>query len=79
MPDDTIPSPEASARHEAFVRNVAPVERNEQEPLGSSPSYDEVLDVAVEYTFPASDPVAVQSACNDVAARERGEEPPRDG
>jgi hypothetical protein len=68
-----------SEQHQAFVRNVAPPERNEQEPLGPSPTYDDVLDVAVEYTFPASDPVAVQSTCKDVAARERGEEPPRDG
>lgn len=31
-----------------------------QAPLGPDPSYDEVLDVAVQYTFPCSDPVAVQ-------------------
>lgn len=31
-----------------------------QEPLGPEPSYDDVLDVAVQYTFPASDPIAVQ-------------------
>ena len=61
-----------SPQHRAFVNTVAP-ERNEQEPLGPSPSYDDVLDVAVEYTFPASDPVAVQSSCNDIAAREAGQ------
>ncbi|HET8748856.1 MAG TPA: hypothetical protein VFM98_24905 [Ramlibacter sp.] len=31
-----------------------------QAPLGPNPSYDDVLDVAVQYTFPCSDPVAVQ-------------------
>jgi hypothetical protein len=34
-------------------------ERNEQLPLGEHPTYDDVLDVAVEYTFPCSDPIAV--------------------
>jgi hypothetical protein len=81
--DDSKPSP-MSPQHQAFVRNVAPggaqpPERNEQEPLGPQPTYDEVLDVAVQYTFPASDPVAVQSACHDVEARERGDEPDRAG
>jgi predicted component of type VI protein secretion system len=61
--------PKPSAKHEAFVRNTAP-ERNEQAPLGPHPSYDEVLDVAVEYTFPASDPVAVESSCKDADRRE---------
>ncbi|HYF44356.1 MAG TPA: hypothetical protein VEA35_18170 [Ramlibacter sp.] len=58
-----------SPEHRAFVQNVTP-ERNEQAPLGPAPTYDEVLDVAVEYTFPASDPVAVQSSCKDIAARD---------
>jgi hypothetical protein len=76
--------PATSSRHEAFVRNVAPdaavpAGRNAQEPLGPAPSYDDALDVAVEYTFPASDPVSVQSICKDAAAKERGEEPERDG
>ena len=31
----------------------------DQAPLGPEPSYDEVLDVAVQYTFPCSDPIAV--------------------
>ncbi|TFY97618.1 hypothetical protein [Ramlibacter humi] len=61
--------PEPSDRHRKFVRNAAP-ERNEQAPLGPHPSYDEVLDVGVEYTFPASDPVAVQSSAKDAAERE---------
>jgi|GEM_PF-6336482 len=60
-----------SPEHRAFVQNVTP-ERNEQAPLGPAPTYDEVLDVAVEYTFPASDPVAVQSSCKDIAARDSG-------
>lgn len=60
--------PKPSARHEEFVRNAVP-ERNEQEPLGSRPTYDQVLDLAVEYTFPASDPLAVDNSCGD--ARER--------
>lgn len=36
-------------------------ERNEQEPLGPRPSHDHALDVAVQYTVPASDPIAVDS------------------
>jgi hypothetical protein len=41
-------------------------ERNEQAPLGEHPTYDEVLDVAVQYTFPCSDPIAVESCCSDL-------------
>ncbi|OYU73419.1 MAG: hypothetical protein CFE45_37360 [Burkholderiales bacterium PBB5] len=68
-----------SPLHRAFVQNVAP-ERNEQAPLGPSPSYDDVLDTAVEYTFPASDPIAVDSCCKDVVAREPADAPaPRPG
>lgn len=36
-----------------------PREDDEQAPLGTAPSYDELLDVAVQYTFPCSDPIAV--------------------
>lgn len=61
-------SPDPTPAHQQFVRNAAP-EGNEQPPLGSSPSYDEVLDVAVEYTFPASDPVAVDACCQAIAER----------
>jgi len=43
----------------------------QQEPLGSAPSYDDVLDVAVQYTFPASDPIAVD-ACNHHPERDEG-------
>jgi hypothetical protein len=35
----------------------------EQAPLGEHPNYDDVLDVAVQYTFPCSDPIAVDSCC----------------
>jgi hypothetical protein len=38
-------------------------EKNEQPPLGPHPDYDEVLDLAVEYTFPCSDPIAVEACC----------------
>ncbi|HEY0822499.1 MAG TPA: hypothetical protein VGD76_01835 [Ramlibacter sp.] len=37
----------------------APRAREAQEPLGPDPSYDDILDVAVQYTFPCSDPIAV--------------------
>ncbi len=58
-----------SAKHEQFVRNTAP-ERNEQAPLGPQPTYDDVLDVAVDYTFPASDPLAVDTAAKDAQERD---------
>lgn len=45
-------------------------ERNEQWPLGPHPSSEDVLDVAVEYTFPASDPIAAGCA-EELARRER--------
>lgn len=51
-----------------------PAERNEQLPLGDHPSYDDVLDVAVQYTFPASDPIAVDACCADIDARLQREE-----
>lgn len=41
-----------------------PREDNEQAPLGTAPSYDELLDVAVQYTFPCSDPIAVEECCS---------------
>ena len=55
---------------------TSPRERNEQAPLGPAPSYDQVLDVAVEYTFPASDPVAVESSAREAARRERNQAVP---
>jgi hypothetical protein len=41
-------------------------------PLGAHPSSDEALDVAVQYTFPASDPMAVGASVRAAEA----EEPP---
>jgi hypothetical protein len=53
-----------------------PAERNEQTPLGPHPTYDDVLDVAVAYTFPCSDPIAVDACCSGAGAR--GISPPHD-
>ncbi len=61
--------PQPTPAHRGFVRSTAPG-RNDQAPLGPEPSYDEVLDVAVEYTFPASDPVSVDSTCQAIADRD---------
>lgn len=36
----------------------------EQAPLGRRPTYDELLDTAVDYTFPCSDPIAA-GGCRD--------------
>ena len=44
---------------------------DQQAPLGTEPSYDDLLDLAVEYTFPCSDPVAVQQGCDAAGLRER--------
>jgi hypothetical protein len=41
----------------------------EQAPLGEHPSYDDVLDMAVQYTFPCSDPISVDSCCASAGAR----------
>jgi hypothetical protein len=59
----------AARRKERDERNERN-ERNEQWPLGPHPSSDDVLDVAVEYTFPASDPIAAGCA-EELARRER--------
>jgi hypothetical protein len=48
--------------------------RDEQEPLGVHPSYDDVLDVAVQYTFPCSDPIAVDGCCADIDQKMQREE-----
>jgi hypothetical protein len=48
---------------------ASPAENREQPPLGEHPSYDDVLDVAVQYTFPCSDPIAVDSCCASAGAR----------
>lgn len=47
-------------------------QRDEQSPLGTAPSYDDLLDVAVQYTFPASDPIAVQPSGKRHPEREEG-------
>jgi len=39
-----------------------------QSPLGPHPAYDELLDLAIEYTFPASDPIAVGECCHRLQA-----------
>lgn len=50
-----------------------PREQNEQAPLGPAPSYDDVLDVAVQYTFPCSDPIAVEECCTASGSRARSQ------
>lgn len=47
--------------------------------LGAQPSTEEVLDAGVEYTFPASDPIAVQSAYTEADKREERERREREG
>jgi hypothetical protein len=47
---------------------------NRQEPLGEHPSYDDVLDVAVQYTFPCSDPIAVDGCCANIDQKMQREE-----
>jgi hypothetical protein len=52
--------------------SAAPAQQdNVQLPLGSEPDYDLVLDIAVEYTFPCSDPIAVDTCCGNSALRKR--------
>ena len=48
-------------------------EDNAQAPLGPEPSYDELLDVAVQYTFPASDPISVHESVNHKPERDQGQ------
>ena len=36
--------------------------------LPDRPAYDDLLDVALEYTFPASDPISVVTACARIDA-----------
>ena len=43
----------------------------EQPPLGSDPTYDELLDTAVDYTFPCSDPIAA-GACSSKLKKPTG-------
>jgi hypothetical protein len=46
-------------------------DRDRQEPLGSRPDYQHVLDVACEYSFPCSDPIAVDACCTGSLKREK--------
>jgi len=55
-----------------------PRERNEQMPLGPHASYEDVLDTAVDYTFPCSDPIAVDSCCANLS-RGEGDKRSREG
>jgi len=45
--------------------------QQEQAPLGSNPSYDDMLDTAVDYTFPCSDPIAAGGCCAKPSPREK--------
>jgi hypothetical protein len=60
--NDVIPRggalPDAQPPGERAARAAA-----EQAPLGSQPSYDDLLDTAIDYTFPCSDPIAA-GACS---------------
>jgi hypothetical protein len=49
-----------------------------QEPLGPAPDYDAVLDLAVEYSFPCSDPIAVDACCAGITRRQEGSAPPEE-
>ena len=64
------------AAHPFPTSEARPAPAEEQEPLGARPSYDDVLDVAVQYTFPCSDPISVDSCCagiDEKMQREEGE------
>jgi hypothetical protein len=53
------------------------IPQDAQAPLGPAPDYDSVLDLAVEYSFPCSDPIAVDGCCAEIAKRTvTQEEPP---
>jgi hypothetical protein len=63
--DPTMNSPPSTAPSD---------EDNAQPPLGPAPDYDAVLDLAVEYSFPCSDPIAVASCCHGINKRNRSVE-----
>ena len=44
---------------------------NAPAPLGEAPSEDRLLDIALEYTFPASDPIAVDCHAAETERRDR--------
>jgi hypothetical protein len=67
-------TPRGDGRTRDYVPDAAPAaaqgaRATEQAPLGDHPSYDDVLDVAVQYTFPCSDPIAVHSSSASAAGR----------
>jgi hypothetical protein len=74
--DRAAPSAGDRTRDSMPQRGPDPAARAEQPPLGDHPDYDEILDVAVEYTFPCSDPIAVDSCC--ARLKERGSSLTRD-
>jgi hypothetical protein len=39
--------------------------------LPDRPAYDDLLDAALEYTFPASDPISVDSGCARIDAADK--------
>lgn len=39
--------------------------------LPDRPAYDDLLDAALEYTFPASDPISVDSGCARIDATDK--------
>jgi hypothetical protein len=71
-PFPTSANPPPAGVRERRLAEEDLLRRDEQAPLGDAPSYDDVLDVAVQYTFPASDPIAVGSGGRHQAEREEG-------
>jgi hypothetical protein len=53
--------------HEAQSAALPATPGDASEPLGHAPSYDAILDLALECTFPGSDPIAVEEACRSAA------------
>lgn len=45
---------------------------DEQAPLGAHPSYDDMVDAAVEYTFPCSDPISIDTCCSTMQQVDAG-------
>jgi hypothetical protein len=52
-------------------KDPLPSSRPDPEKLGDSPSSEEVLDHAIEETFPASDPISAVHAFASARKRER--------
>jgi hypothetical protein len=53
--------------------------RRAQPPLGQDPPSEKVLDTAIEYTFPASDPPAIQESYEHARKREEARRKPPKG